>query len=283
MHTKLTNLAVPLGNLNAYIYWVKQIPMLSAEEEVALATKFRQDGDLQAARQLVLAHLRFVVRIANNYMGYGLSQADLIQEGNIGLMKAVKRFDPTLGVRLVTFAMHWIKSEIHEFIIRNWRIVKIATTKAQRKLFFNLRRAAKRLAWFKEDEINVIAKNLNVKPQDVRDMEMRLSSHDVAIGIEDNSEDDHYYNDPINYLVAPGADPAVSLEQNNWSDARESKLATVLASLDERSRDILQQRWLVENKATLHDLAEKYSISAERVRQLEQNALNKLKTLLLEK
>jgi RNA polymerase sigma-32 factor len=277
---KPITLATPLGSLDAYIYWVNQIPKLSVEEEFDLATKLQQDGDLEAARKLVLAHLRFVVSIAKNYLGYGLQQADLIQEGNIGLMKAVKRFDPKVGVRLVSFAVHWIKAEIHEFILRNWRIVKIATTKAQRKLFFNLRRATKKLGWFNESEINNVAAEFQVDPKEVRLMEARMYGSDVPF-VTFSDDDEENWNDPAHYLEAQNADPAINLEDVDWQEIREQKLHTALAILDERSRDILQCRWLAENKATLHELAAKYNISAERVRQLEDQALKKIKHLLM--
>lgn len=276
---QVANIASPIGNLGAYIYWVNQIPMLSAEEEIAFATKFQQDGDLTAARQLVLAHLRFVVHIAKKYLGYGLPQADLIQEGNIGLMKAVKRFDPKVGVRLVSFAVHWIKAEIHEFVLRNWRIVKIATTKAQRKLFFNLRRASKKLAWFNDAEVQNVAQELNVDPKEVRVMESRLNGHDISFDGTPSDEDESGDN-PINYLEAATLDPSTELENDNFDEVRELRLQEALKSLDDRSRDILYQRWLTENKATLHDLAAKYHVSAERIRQIEENAMNKLKTLI---
>lgn len=280
-NTKAITLAAPsIGTLNAYIYWANQIPMLTAEEEFALAEQFQRDGDLNAARQLVMAHLRFVVRIARNYLGYGLPHADLIQEGTIGLMKAVKRFNPKMGVRLVSFAVHWIKAEIHEFVLRNWKIVKIATTKAQRKLFFNLRRATQKIGWLNDAEVEQVAKDLSVDPKEVRTMEMRMSGNDVVIdGFTEDGEDTNL-GDPIHYLEAPNADPSVELENENFDERRTEHLADALAGLDERSRDILHQRWLADSKATLHELAAKYKISAERVRQIEQDAFGKIKGLL---
>ncbi len=271
--------ALPVGNLSSYIHWTHQIPLLSAEEEQDLATRLYENNDLEAARQLILPHLRFVVRIARGYSGYGLAQADLVQEGNIGLMKAVKRFDPKVGVRLVTFAIHWIRAEIHEFIIRNWRIVKIATTKAQRKLFFNLRKAAKKLGWLSNDEVNMVAEQLQVKAKDVRHMEQRLSNFDQSFDTRDSEEDNQIYT-PASYLADPQTDPAKQLESSDWQDNRQQHLQQALLTLDARSRDIVEQRWLSANKPTLHDLAAKYQISAERIRQLEKNAMEKMKKLL---
>lgn len=277
MSTKAFDVALPIGSLNSYIYRVNQIPMLCAEEERSLSVKYRDAGDLEAARQLVLAHLRFVVRVAQGYLGYGLAQADLIQEGTVGLMKAVKRFDPEHGVRLVTFAVHWIRAEIHEFILRNWRMVKIATTKAQRKLFFNLRKATRDLHWLSNDETNAVAENLSVTPSDVRTMESRLSGADISFDSTSEEEGDDI-TAPANYLEDKCFDPALILESQNWQEQNSSVLKKVLLDLDERSRDIVEQRWLgEEKKATLHELAAKYHISPERVRQLEQTALAKLK------
>lgn len=276
-----TALTPSIGSIEAYICWAKQIPILTAEEEVALATKFRRDGDLDAARKLVLAHLRFVVHIATNYLGYGLAKADLIQEGTIGLMKAVKRFDPEVGVRLVSFAVHWIKAEIHEFVLRNWRIVKIATTKAQRKLFFNLRRATKKLSWFSNDEVSHIAQELKVNPHEVRVMEARMNSTDIAFdgyGEEDNGAE--AWIDPSNYANADTLNPLDTVANYEVAKVQSEYLTTALNNLDQRSREILQCRWLRENKMTLHELAAKYNISAERVRQIEESALNKLKSNL---
>ena len=271
-------LALPTGNLDQYIQAAFSVPVLSAAEEYALAERLRQDNDLDAARQLVMPHLRFVVRVARGYNGYGLALGDLIQEGNIGLMKAVKRFDPTVGVRLVSYAVHWIRAEIHEFILRNWRIVKVATTKAQRKLFFNLRSKKQRLGWMNQQEVNDIAADLGVKPEIVLEMESRLSGQDIGfdpVGADDDEDSRHYA--PAAYLTDTSNDPALMIEQNDWSSQNTSKLMAALGSLDERSRTILEKRWLAEDKTTLHELANRYSVSAERIRQLEKNAINKLK------
>ncbi|MCE8020737.1 RNA polymerase sigma factor RpoH [Halomonas sp. MCCC 1A11036] len=270
----------PGHDLNGYIQAVNGIPMLTAEEERELAFRLHEEGDLEAARRLVLSHLRFVVHIARSYSGYGLPQADLIQEGNVGLMKAVKRFDPNQGVRLVSFAVHWIKAEIHEFVLRNWRIVKIATTKAQRKLFFNLRSAKKRLAWLNNDEVDAIARDLDVKPEVVREMEGRLAAHDAGFDVSPSEDEDAAYQAPVHYLDDAGADPAVQLEDSDWEDDASRRLKMALESLDERSRDILQRRWLVDDKATLHELADVYGVSAERIRQLEKNAMMKIRQQL---
>jgi RNA polymerase sigma-32 factor len=270
----------PGRDLNAYIQTVNTIPLLSAEEEQALGQRLQQEGDLEAARLLVMSHLRFVVHIARSYKGYGLPEADLIQEGNVGLMKAVKRFDPSMGVRLVSFAVHWIKAEIHEFVLRNWRIVKVATTKAQRKLFFNLRSAKKSLGWLNGDEVKAIAADLNVKPETVREMEGRLASVDAAFDGYADDEDDNSNVAPVSYLEDPRYDPARMIEADNSELDTSSRLQEALASLDSRSRDILQQRWLDDNKATLHELADVYGVSAERIRQLEKNAMNKIKQSL---
>ena len=275
------NVAPSLGSLEEYIYWVNQIPMLTADEEKQFATKFQSDGDLQAARQLILSHLRLVVHTAKNYQGYGLQLADLIQEGTIGLMKAVKRFNPNVGVRLVSFAIHWIKAEIHEFVLRNWRIVKIATTKAQRKLFFNIRRATKKLTWLDSEEVQQVAQNLKVSPKEVRVMEARMSNHDIAFDNSLDDDDDHNTNDPVNYLEAQTPNPADSLEIDNWNATQDDKLHAALKQLDERSCNVLKQRWFAENKATLQELAKKYSVSAERIRQIEQEAMRKIKDLML--
>lgn len=279
MNLQAIEMLSPVGSIESYVQAVRQIPMLSAEEEQALARRFLQDQDLAAARQLVLAHLRFVVQIAHGYQGYGLQSADLIQEGNIGLMKAVKRFDPDVGVRLVTFAVHWIRAEIHEFILRNWRIVKVATTKAQRKLFFNLRGAKKRLGWLSQAEVEQVANDLGVQPKDVLEMEQRLNAHDAAFdGFTDEDDDGMAaLAAPMNYLEDNRYDPARLIEGNDWAEQGQQQLMTAFDRLDERSRDILQRRWLSEPKATLHDLAAKYRVSAERIRQLEQNAMKKLK------
>jgi RNA polymerase sigma-32 factor len=281
LNNKAITITPPIGSIDAYIYWVNQIPMLTAEEELELATRFRRDGDLNAARQLVLAHLRFVAYVAKNYLGYGLSKADLMQEGTIGLMKAVKRFDPSVGVRLVSFAVHWIKSEIHEFVLRNWRIVKIATTKAQRKLFFNLRRSSKKLNWFSNDEVLHIARELKVNPKEVRVMEARMNNADVAFD-SSSDEDDNEINlsDPVNYLAANTLNPLDEIANVEFDKIQIEHLMGALSGLDQRSREILERRWLKENKATLHELAAEYSISAERVRQIEETAMRKLKTEL---
>ncbi|MBF7052754.1 MULTISPECIES: RNA polymerase sigma factor RpoH [Halomonas] len=279
----MSNSLLPVGqlspghDLNGYIRAVTGIPMLTPDEERELAFQLHDEGDLEAARRLVLSHLRFVVHIARSYSGYGLPQADLIQEGNVGLMKAVKRFDPNQGVRLVSFAVHWIKAEIHEFVLRNWRIVKIATTKAQRKLFFNLRSAKKRLAWLNSDEVEAIAKDLDVKPEVVREMEGRLASHDAGFDAAPGEDDESSWQAPVHYLDDASADPAVQLEASDWEGDSTRRLQQAMEGLDERSRDILRRRWLTEPKATLHDLADIYGVSAERIRQLEKNAMKKIK------
>ena len=278
---KQTGLTVagPIGSLESYVGRVSQIPILSKEQETALATRFRDAGDLEAARELVLSHLRFVVHIARGYAGYGLPIGDLIQEGNIGLMKAVKRFDPQVGVRLVSFAVHWIRAEIHEYVLRNWRLVKVATTKAQRKLFFNLRRLKKNLAWLSEAEALAVAKDLGVEPRDVREMEQRLSARDLAFDAAPDADEEEGYS-PALYLPAHDADPAVAIEREEWDEDSSERLNVALEKLDERSRSILRRRWMSESKATLHELADEYGISAERVRQVEANAINKLKVLM---
>ncbi|WP_148864607.1 RNA polymerase sigma factor RpoH [Marinobacter fonticola] len=274
---QLTDRMVPGANLEAYIQAASTIPMLSAAEEKELAERLYHDDDLEAARRLVLSHLRFVVHIARSYSGYGLAQSDLIQEGNVGLMKAVKRFNPEYGVRLVSFAVHWIKAEIHEFILRNWRIVKVATTKAQRKLFFNLRSRKKRLAWLSQDELNAVAADLGVEPRVVREMEGRLASQDTAFDGPMDDDDDTAYQAPAYYLQDRRSDPATQLEQSDWTEDSNSRLLAALSSLDERSQDILRERWLTESKSTLHELADKYGVSAERIRQLEKNAMKKIR------
>ncbi|PAV24824.1 RNA polymerase sigma factor RpoH [Tamilnaduibacter salinus] len=274
---QLTDRMVPGANLEAYIQTTSRIPMLSADEERNLAERLHQDNDLEAARQLVLSHLRFVVHIARSYAGYGLAQSDLIQEGNVGLMKAVKRFDPSYGVRLVSFAVHWIKAEIHEFILRNWRIVKVATTKAQRKLFFNLRSQKKRLAWLSQDELTAVASDLGVEPKVVREMEGRLASQDSAFDGPMDDDDDHVYQAPAHYLQDGRNDPATQLEQSDWAEDSSQRLQAALSGLDERSQDILKARWLSEGKSTLHELADRYGVSAERIRQLEKNAMKKIR------
>jgi RNA polymerase sigma-32 factor len=269
---------LPGGNLTAYMQVVSTFPMLTVERERELAVDLQENGNLDAARELVLSHLRFVVHIARSYAGYGLPLADLVQEGNVGLMKAVKRFDPNKGVRLVSFAVHWIKAEMHEYILRNWRIVKIATTKAQRKLFFNLRGAKKRLAWLTNDEAHAVAAELGVEVREVRQMEGRLASSDVTFDLSPDDDEDSVA--PVHYLEDHRADPALQLEEADWEESSNDRLLVALEQLDERSRDIIQSRWLGEGKATLHDLADKYGVSAERIRQLEKNAMNKVKALM---
>lgn len=271
-----------VDSIETYLQRVNQIPLLTAAEEHSLALQLREQNDLQAARKLIMSHLRFVVRIARGYQGYGLPLADLIQEGNIGLMKAVKRFDPGIKVRLVSFAVHWIKAEIHEYVIRNWRIVKVATTKAQRKLFFNLRSMKKRLGWMNNDEVAVIAKDLGVSSAEVMEMESRLSAHDVAFDLPTEGETDSDYSyAPVEYLADNSNNPAVLLETANNSHKRTANLQQALRKLDARSNDILKQRWLLENsKMTLHQLAAKYQVSAERIRQIEEIALKKLKLVM---
>lgn len=281
LQTLSLRLPIPIGSLDAYISCVNQIPMLTQEEEHDLATRLQKHNDLEAAKQLVLPHARYVVKIAKNYMGYGLPLGDLIQEGNIGLMKAVKRFDPQMGVRLVTFAIHWIKSEIHEFVLRNWRIVKVATTKAQRKLFFNLRRAKKQLAWFSQEEINEVAKDLGVKPETVREMEMRLHSKDASIEAHNNDDEDHINTIPAGFLADHQSNPANSLEASNWLEQSNVHLHEAMEQLDERSQEIIKTRWLDENKLTLQELADKFRVSAERIRQLEKTAMLKLKEAIV--
>jgi len=277
------NLALaPIDNLNSYTKLVHNTPLLTAEEEFDLATRLQADGDVEAAQRLILSHLRFVNRIAKGYSGYGLPVADLVQEGNIGLMKAVKRFDPDKGVRLVSFAVHWIRAEIHEYVIRNWRIVKIATTKAQRKLFFNLRSAKKRLGWLNQAEVEAVADDLGVTPDNVMEMERRLASPDASFDLPTNVDEDDNAFSPAAYLTGPEkSDPSLQLEQTDYSDYQNQRLTHALATLDERSRDIISQRWLNDDKkATLHTLADKYQISAERIRQIENNAMKKLKGLM---
>ncbi len=275
-------LAVPTGNISGYITTANSVPMLTAEEERALAVDLQENGNVEAARKLILPHLRFVIHVARGYSGYGLNIADLIQEGNIGLMKAVKRFDPSVGVRLVSFAVHWIRAEMHEYILKNWRIVKVATTKAQRKLFFNLRKNKKRLGWFTNDEVQTVASELGVKPETVLEMETRLSSRDMAFDGYNDDDDDSFYVAPSQFLEDMSDEPSKVLEAADWSDHNNGRLATALETLDDRSRDILNSRWLSEKKLTLHDLADRYSISAERVRQLEKAAMQKMRTALMD-
>ena len=279
---RMQNLPVPVDSLESYIQAVSQVPMLSAEEEQDLARRLQLRNDLEAAQRLIVAHLRFVVHIARGYLGYGLPLGDLIQEGNIGLMKAVKRFDPAHGVRLVSFAVHWIRAEIHEFILRNWRIVKVATTKAQRKLFFKLRGSKKRLGWLNNEEVNTVARELGVSPDNVLEMESRLSGHDVSFDptpeADGNDEIESYA--PSAYLRDEQADPSETLEREDWEDQTVSRLGAALERLDPRSRDIVQRRWLNDDKPTLHELAAEYQVSAERIRQLETNAMKKLRAAL---
>ena len=276
------NLPVPsaLGSLDAYIGAVHHIPVLTVEEEQALARRFHEEGDLDAARDLVMSHLRFVVHVARGYNGYGLPLGDLIQEGNIGLMKAVKRFDPDVGVRLVSFAVHWIRAEMHEYIIKNWRIVKVATTKAQRKLFFNLRRSKKRLGWLNADEVRAVAEDLNVSEREVLEMESRLSGRDIGFDAPADVDDERAPPAPAAYLESHVEDPSQAYEREDSASYQLELLREGLASLDDRSRDIIERRWLdPDSKVTLQELADQYGVSAERIRQVEANALKKMKAL----
>jgi len=266
------------GSIESYVQSAYSIPMLTAEREQELATRLYNDDDLSSAQELIMSHLRFVIHVAKGYSGYGLPQADLIQEGNVGLMKAVKRFNPEVGVRLVSFAVHWIKAEIHEYVLRNWRIVKVATTKAQRKLFFNLRKNKKRLGWFSKDEVSNVANTLGVSVKDVMEMESRLSNQDQAFELSSDDDDSSVGSfSPAQYLEDKQSDLSALVENSNREDHGQRQLSAALVNLDERSKDIIQTRWLTDDKATLQELASKYQISAERVRQLEKNALNKLK------
>lgn len=277
MNKEAQMMLVPQGNLEGYIRAANEYPMLTAEQEKDYAERLYYRNDLDAAKALILSHLRFVIHVARGYAGYGLPQADLIQEGNIGLMKAVRRFNPEMGVRLVSFAVHWIKAEIHEYVLKNWRIVKVATTKAQRKLFFNLRKTKQRLGWFNENEVDMVANELGVSKEDVIEMENRMTGTDVGFDLPvDESEDESFV--PSMYLEDKNSNFAAELESENFENQAVDQLTVALETLDERSRDIIKTRWLDENKATLHDLAAKYNISAERVRQLESNALKKLKS-----
>ena len=273
-------LSGPIGSLEAYVERVSGIPMLGRDEEFALARRFRDQQDLDAARDLVLSHLRFVVHIARGYTGYGLPVADLVQEGNVGLMKAVKRFDPGMGVRLVSFAVHWIRAEIHEYVIRNWRLVRIATTKAQRKLYFNLRRMKKNLAWLSDEETAAVAGELGVEPREVREMEQRLSARDLSFDPAPDTDDEEAVVSPSLYLPSPDSDPAAIIEQIQWDGEVAGSLATALESLDERSRTVIRTRWLAEEKKTLQDLADDYGVSAERIRQIETAAMRKLRSAM---
>jgi len=267
---------LPTGSMEAYVSAAFQLPVLTQEEEHDLAVRWRENEDLDAARGLIMSHLRFVVRIARQYNGYGLPQHDLIQEGSVGLMKAVRRFDPDMGVRLVSFAVHWIKAEIHEYILRNWRIVKIATTKAQRKLFFNLRSSKKRLGWFSQDEVAQVAQDLGVKPETVLQMEARLANYDIAFDATSDDDEDGTPPAPAAYLADSRMEPAALLEADDSEIHQRERLYSALEGLDERSRDILAQRWLGEQKSTLHELADQYGVSAERIRQIEKAAMKKL-------
>tara|TARA_R110002049_G_scaffold240562_1_gene414417 strand:- start:333 stop:1193 length:861 start_codon:yes stop_codon:yes gene_type:complete len=271
---------VPGRDLTAYIASVNSIAVLTPEQEKELANQYYYEDNVDAARQLVLAHLRFVVHLAKSYSGYGLSQADLIQEGNVGLMKAVKRFNPEVGVRLISFAVHWIKAEMHEFILRNWRIVKIATTKAQRKLFFNLRSSKKSLGWLSNDEAEAMAVDLGVDAKVVRQMEGRMSNYDMAFDADTDADDDVAYRSPAYYLQDASSDMAASIEAEEWEESKNDSLYLAMDGLDERSKDIIKSRWLSDEKATLHELAAKYQVSAERIRQLEKNAMEKVKGMI---
>ena len=264
----------PIGSLDQYIQAVRAVPVLSKEEEFDLATRLHENNDLEAAQRLILSHLRFVVHIARGYAGYGLPLGDLVQEGNIGLMKAVKRFDPKVGVRLVSFAVHWIRAEIHEYVLKNWRLVKVATTKAQRKLFFNLRKAKSSLGWLSHDETQAVAEDLGVSASEVTRMERRLAGRDISFDGSPTDEDEYA---PVAYLPSPDADPADVVEQADWQADSHQRLGRALALLDERSRDIVERRWLAEKKETLHELAAEYNVSAERIRQIEANAMRKLR------
>jgi RNA polymerase sigma-32 factor len=277
-----TDLALlgPVGSFDAYVQAVSHIPVLSREDESELAARFRRDNDLDAARQLVLSHLRFVVHIARGYHGYGLPMGDLVQEGNVGLMKAVKRFDPAVGVRLVSFAVHWIRAEIHEYVLRNWRLVKVATTKAQRKLFFNLRKYKRRLGWLSAEETQAVARDLGVTTAEVTEMERRLSSRDLSYDPSPDADDEEESYSPSAYLPAPDADPAVAVERAEWDDDVTDRVAEAMSQLDARSQAVLRARWMGEQKATLHELAEEYGVSAERIRQIEANAIKKLRKLV---
>jgi RNA polymerase sigma-32 factor len=271
----------PIGSLDAYFDAIGRIPILSREEETVLATRLRGEDDLDAARQLVLSHLRFVVHIARGYAGYGLPMGDLVQEGNVGLMKAVKRFDPSVGVRLVSFAVHWIRAEIHEYVLRNWRLVKIATTKAQRKLFFNLRKYKRNLGWLSAEETQTVARELGVSTSEVTEMERRLSSRDLSYDPAPDTDDEEETYSPSAYLTAPNADPAIEVERTEWDDDVSGKVSGAMSQLDARSQAILRARWMNEPKATLHDLADQYGVSAERIRQIEANAIKKLRKLVV--
>lgn len=278
---QILDMALPLGSLETYLYQINRIPLLSLEEEHELAQRYHQHNDLNAARKMVMAHLRYVAKIARGYLGYGLPLGDLIQEGNVGLMKAVKRFDVTMGVRLVSFAVHWIKAEIHEFILKNWRIVKVATTKAQRKLFFNLRHMKKRLGWFTSEEVATIANDLGVSTKEVLRMEQRLNTMDESFDLPPTLHEDSHHLIPAGYLEDPQSDPAHLLEKSRGEIQESAALMAAFTELDARSQDILKRRWLEEKKVTLQTLASEYKVSAERIRQLEQMAMKKLKDKLM--
>ncbi len=280
---RTSTLPVPTGDFDHFLQVINEYPVLSAKEEKEIATRLKNEGDLDAARKLVLHNLRFVIKVARSYSGYGLPIPDLIQEGNIGLMKAVKRFDPEVGVRLISFAVHWIRAEIHEYVIRNWKIVKVATTKSQRKLFFNLRSSKKRLGWLNQAEVNAVAKDLNVSSKDVLEMEKRLSGQDIGFDLPAGAENDDRAYSPSQYLVdQTNTDPADSLELSDLDSYNRELFYKALAELDDRSKDILASRWLCEKKETLQDLADRYGVSAERIRQLENNAIKKIKEAVAE-
>jgi len=281
--TKLNNSVIhlPIDSFEAYLQRVHQIPMLTEEEEKLLGKRYQQDNNLNAAQTLVTAHLRYVVRVARGYAGYGLQLSDLVQEGTIGLMKAVKRFNPDRGVRLVSFAVHWIKAEVHEFIIRNWRIVKIATTKAQRKLFFNLRSSKKRLGWFTQEEVKALAKDLGVKPSEVLQMEQRLNANDAVFDLPSNAQQERSLPSPREYLISPEQDPLLQLEYQDWRTCTKKKMHEALSKLDKRSKTVLTKRWLSIKKTPLQELAIFYNVSSERIRQLEKNAIQKIQKMVL--
>ncbi len=276
-----SSLALPITltaeNFDSYLNIVGQTNKLNAEQERALARLYRDEEDLDAAKQLVMANLRFVAHVARGYNGYGLPMNDIVQEGNIGLMKAVKRFNPDLNIRLVSFAVHWIRAEIHEYVIKNWRIVKVATTKSQRKIFFNLRKSKKNIGWLSKNEAEAIAENLNVDLKTVYEMETRLDGKDMAFDLPESDSNEESFSAPVSYLEQHNADPALMLENADWKEHKESLLSNAIQDLDERSQDIVTSRWLTEKKMTLHELAERYNVSAERIRQLEKNAMKKLK------
>jgi RNA polymerase sigma-32 factor len=281
--TKLLPVAMDLGggqDAAAYMNAVNKMPVLNAEQERALATRFREEQDVGAARELVLAHLRDVVKVARGFMGYGLPLTDLIQEGNIGLMKAVKRYDPEHGVRLVSYAVHWIKAEIYDYVLKNWRIVKVATTKAQRKLFFNLRKSKKKLGWMSNDDVTALSNNLNVDVKTVREMESRLSGSDISFDMPADTDDDNFSASPEQYLSSETSDPAYIVAQREYTSQRNASLSLAIKELDQRSRDIVTRRWLSDDKPTLHDLADEYGVSAERIRQIEKRAMERMKDVI---